>query len=124
MRRRRKDGLQTMRISRKQAKRWGLWAPPPGTPGGFDLDPIARRQVADLNEPDELNTNPGAERLVALFHEWETVEADAAATKREIAARLMEYRPISITELSRLLGVSRPTLYAWQTEAEQQQPEP
>ena len=110
-----------MYISEQEARRWRLLAPGPVGMERVFAPPL--RLIPKSVEPlqqtpaEELDIEPSPDTLIEAFQKWRQVKDEVTAIEKEIALRLMEYRYISIKKLAEELGISRPTLYAWQSEA-------
>lgn len=109
-----------MRITEQQAKRWDMLSK---TGDGSRYAGATAERLADARNTSarvqDLELEPEVEDLIDAYQHWQAIEDDAATMRKEIALRLMEYRFISISKLAEELGISRPTLYAWQKEADE-----
>ena len=121
---RRKRNLPQVRISKNQARRWLVFKQPTALAAwhwlrelGFTGNRQERHNLGGGGGFD-FDYNPDTDRLIEAYRFWQAIEDDAVATKKEIVARLMEYRYIKLAALAEELGISRPTLYAWQREVE------
>lgn len=111
-----------MRISEDEARRWYVLKPD-DKDGQPLLQIIQEWEQAEIDQiPDEgFNLNPSVEDLLEALKLWQWREQQGETRKKELARRLMEYRFVSITQLADAIGVSRPTLYAWAREFDEQQ---
>lgn len=117
----RQKDLPTVRITEQQARRWDMLSKT-SADALSRAGETAERLASERNTSariEDLELEPEVEDLIEAYQHWQTIENDAALMRKEIALRLMEYRFISISKLAEELGISRPTLYAWQKEADE-----